>query len=74
MFHNTILEAKDAVVAQFGSDSSEAQIVGCKKKFACSVPCGRRNQPNSHVMLASGFPIIAALGNPGAFGDCDFSD
>jgi hypothetical protein len=38
MFHNTILEAKNAVVAQFGSDSSEAQIVGLKKKSAYKRP------------------------------------
>ncbi|NJO74295.1 MAG: hypothetical protein HC833_11375 [Leptolyngbyaceae cyanobacterium RM1_406_9] len=38
VFHNTILEAKNAVIAQFGADSSEAQIVGLKKKSAYKRP------------------------------------
>lgn len=37
-FHNAILEAKNAVVAQFGADSSEAQTVGRKKKSAYKRP------------------------------------
>ncbi len=37
-FHNGILEAKTAVIAQFGADSSEAQIVGRKKKSAYKRP------------------------------------
>ncbi len=37
-FHNTILEAKNAVIAQFGADSSEAQTVGRKKKSAYKRP------------------------------------
>jgi hypothetical protein len=37
-FHNTILEAKTAVLAQFGADSSEAQTVGRKKKSAYKRP------------------------------------
>jgi PAS domain-containing protein len=37
-FHNTILEAKNAVIAQFGADSSEAQTVGLKKKSAYKRP------------------------------------
>jgi glutathione peroxidase-family protein len=43
-FHNTILEAKNAVVAQFGADSSEAQTVGRKKKSAYKRPV---RQPKS---------------------------
>jgi PAS domain-containing protein len=38
VFHNRILEAKNAVIAQFGADSSEAQIVGRKKKSAYKRP------------------------------------
>ncbi|UBF25054.1 hypothetical protein K9N68_25965 [Kovacikia minuta CCNUW1] len=37
-FHNTILEAKNAVIAQFGAGSSEAQTVGRKKKSANKRP------------------------------------
>lgn len=37
-FHNSILEAKNAVIAQFGADSSEAQTVGRKKKSAYKRP------------------------------------
>ena len=37
-FHNGILEAKTAVVAQFGADSSEVQKVGRKKKSAYNRP------------------------------------
>lgn len=37
-FHNTILEAKTAVIAQFGADSSAAQTVGRKKKSAYKRP------------------------------------
>ncbi|NDJ17091.1 hypothetical protein [Myxacorys almedinensis] len=38
VFHNGILEAKNAVIAQFGADSSEAQTVGRKKKSAYKRP------------------------------------
>lgn len=37
-FHNGILEAKTAVVAQFGPNSSEVQKVGRKKKSAYNRP------------------------------------
>ncbi|MER3434043.1 MAG: hypothetical protein C4288_11585 [Leptolyngbya sp. ERB_1_1] len=37
-FHNGILEAKTAVIAQFGADSSEVQKVGRKKRSAYNRP------------------------------------
>lgn len=41
-FHNGILEAKTAVIAQFGSDSSQAQTIGRKKKSAYKRPARRQ--------------------------------
>lgn len=40
-FHNGILEAKNAVVAQFGADSSEVKKVGRKKKSERKRPLRR---------------------------------
>ncbi len=41
-FHNGILEAKNAVIAQFGSDSSQAQTIGRKKKSAYKRPARKQ--------------------------------
>lgn len=43
-FHNTVLGAKQQVVAQFGDDSDEAQAIGYKKKSEWKAPV-RNNKP-----------------------------
>jgi hypothetical protein len=46
-FHNTMLGAKDQIMAQFGRDSNEMQAVGLKKKSEYSRPKPRAKKSSS---------------------------
>ena len=46
-FHNLILDAKDQVKAQFGSDSNEVQAVGLKKKSDYKSPKRKKKDEKS---------------------------
>jgi hypothetical protein len=41
-FHNAMLGTKDQVIAQFGVDSNEVQLLGLKKKSEYKSPGGRK--------------------------------
>ena len=45
-FHNIMLGVKEQVIAQFGSDSNEAQLLGLKKKSERKAPV-RKNKSAS---------------------------
>lgn len=46
-FHNTVLGAKDAVVAQYGEDSDQVQAIGLKRKSERKRPTRRTPTPPS---------------------------
>ena len=42
-FHNMMLAVKEQVIAQFGSDSNEAQLLGLKKKSEYARPSRKKS-------------------------------
>ncbi len=48
-FHNCVLAMKTSVVAQYGSDSNQAQTIGLKKKSAYKRPVRQKEAETAPV-------------------------